>query len=402
MNKQTVKDIDIKGKTVLMRVDFNVPLDEKLQITDDSRIVKAMDTVRYILDQQAKLILMSHLGRPDGKPDPKFSLKPAAERVSKLLNKKVQLAPDCIGPQVEALAKALKPGEALLLENLRFHAEEEKNDAAFAKKLASLGDVYVNDAFGTAHRAHASTEGVTKYLPAVAGFLLGKEVEYFDKILTNPDRPFVTILGGAKVSDKIKLIGNLIDKSDTLLVGGAMAYTFYKVQGIAIGNSKFDPAGMDAAKDALAKSKAKNVPLVLPVDRVIAQKMEKNVPTKVVNGDIPDGWSGFDIGPESAKKFKEVLSKAKTILWNGPLGLFEIPPFDKGTREIAEYVAGLSKVTSIIGGGDTAAAVRIFGLEDKMSHVSTGGGASLEYLEGRVLPGIAALSDKKPQTAGKR
>jgi phosphoglycerate kinase len=393
MNKQTVQDIDIKNKRVLMRVDYNVPLDENLAITDDARIVKSLDTVKYILSQNASLVLMSHLGRPKG-PEAKLSLKPAAERLSKLIGKKVELAPDSIGAEVEAKVKALKSGEVLMLENLRFHAEEEKNDPAFAKKLAAYGDVYVNDAFGTAHRAHASTEGVTKHLPAVAGFLLAKEVEYFDKIITNPERPFVTILGGAKVSDKIKLISNLLNKADTLLVGGAMAYTFYKVQGIGIGNSKFDPAGLDAAKNALAQSKAKNVPMVLPVDRVIAQKMEKGAETKVTSSDIPDGWSGFDVGPESCKKFKEVLSKAKTILWNGPLGLFEIQPFDKGTREIAEYIATL-KATTIIGGGDTAAAVVKFGLEDKMSHVSTGGGASLEYLEGTVLPGIAALRDKQ-------
>ncbi len=394
MNKQTVQDIDIKGKRVLMRVDYNVPLDDNLQITDDARIVKSLDTVKYILSQNAKLILMSHLGRPKGGPDPKASLKPAAERLSKLLGKKVELASDCIGPAVETKVNALKNGEVLMLENLRFHTEEEKNDAAFAKKLAAYGDVYVNDAFGTAHRAHASTEGVAHYLPAVAGFLLAKEIEYFEKVVSNPDRPFVTILGGAKVSDKIKLIANLLNKADILLVGGAMAYTFYKVLGIGIGNSKFDPAGLDAAKDALALSKAKNVPIILPVDRVIAQKMEKGTPTKVTSGDIPDGWSGFDIGPETAKKFKEVLAKAKTILWNGPLGLFEIPPFDKGTREIAEYISTL-KATTIIGGGDTAAAMTKFGLEDKMSHVSTGGGASLEYLEGTILPGVAALRDKK-------
>lgn len=394
MNKQTVHDIDLKNKRVLMRVDYNVPLDENLQITDDARIVKSLDTVKYVLNQGAKLILMSHLGRPKGGPDPKASLKPAAERLSKLIGKPVTLTSDCIGADVPAKVQALKSGEVLMLENLRFYGEEEKNDPAFAKKLANYGEVYVNDAFGTAHRAHASTEGVTKYLPAVAGLLLAKEVEYFEKVVSNPERPFVTILGGAKVSDKIKLISNLLNKADVLLVGGAMAYTFYKVLGIGIGNSKFDPAGIDAAKDALALSKQKNVPIILPVDRVIAEKMEKGVATKVVSTDIPEGWSGFDIGPASCDKFKEVLSKARTILWNGPLGLFEIPPFDKGTRHIAEYISGL-KATTIIGGGDTAAAMVKFGLEDKMSHVSTGGGASLEYLEGKVLPGIAALLDKK-------
>jgi 3-phosphoglycerate kinase len=394
MNKMTLQDIDIKGKRVLMRVDYNVPLNEKLEITDDARIVKSLDTVRYILKENAKLILMSHLGRPKGKPDAQFSLKPAAERLSSLLGKKVQLLSDCVGADVESKVKAMKDGDVVMLENLRFHEQEEKNDPEFAKKLASLGEVYVNDAFGTAHRAHASTVGVTKHLPSVAGFLLGKEVNYFGKVITNPDRPFVTILGGAKVVDKVKLISNLLEKADTILVGGAMAYTFYKVLGIGIGNSKFDPAGEQAAKDALAKSKAKGVPIILPKDRVIAEKMEKNTPTKVVTGDIPDGWAGFDVGPETCKEFKEILSKAKTIVWNGPLGLFEVPPFDKGTRDIAGFLANL-KATTIIGGGDTAAAVVQFGLEDKMAHVSTGGGASLEFLEGTVLPGVAALMEKK-------
>lgn len=394
MNKQTVQEIDIRGKRVLIRVDFNVPLDENFKITDDARIVKSLETIQYCLRQNAKIILMSHLGRPKGKPEPSFSLKPAAEKLSQLIGKPVSLASDCVGPETASRVQALKNGDVLMLENLRFHKEEEANDPAFAKQLASFGEVYVNDAFGTAHRAHASTEGVTKYIPAVAGFLLGKEVAYFDKAISNPERPFVTILGGAKVSDKIKLISNLLNKADTILIGGAMAYTFYKVMGIKIGNSKFDPAGEQAAKDALAQSKVKNVPLMLPVDRVIAEKMEKGTPTKIVTGDIPDGWSGFDIGPESRKKFKEILAKAKTIVWNGPLGLFEIPPFDEGTRDVAQFIAGL-KATTIIGGGDTAAAISKFGLEDKMSHVSTGGGASLEYLEGTVLPGVAALRDKK-------
>ena len=289
MNKQTVQDIDIKGKRVLIRVDFNVPLNEKNEITDDARIVKSLDTIKYCLAQNAKVILMSHLGRPKGKPESQFSLKPAAEHLAKLIGKKVELMPDCIGPEVEKKVSALKNGEAALLENLRFHSEEEKNDPEFAKKLAALGDVYVNDAFGTAHRAHASTVGVTKYLPSVAGFLLAKEVEYFDKAISNPDRPFVAILGGAKVVDKVKLISNLLEKTDTILIGGAMAYTFYKVLGIKIGNSKFDPAGEPAAREALAKSKVKGVPLILPSDRVIAEKMEKNTPTKIVTGDIPDG-----------------------------------------------------------------------------------------------------------------
>lgn len=393
MQKQTVEDIAIQGKRVLLRVDFNVPLDENLNITDDTRITKSLETIRYCLAHHAKLIMMSHLGRPKGKPDPQYSLKPAAQRLSELLHQKVDLLPDCTGPQVEARVKQLKEGEAVLLENLRFHPEEEKNDPAFSKKLASLAEVYVNDAFGTAHRAHASTEGVAGFLPAVAGFLLQKEVTYFDKAISHPDRPFITLLGGAKVSDKIKLISNLLNKADQILIGGAMAYTFYKVMGIKIGNSKFELDGEPVARQALEESKKKGVPIVLPADRVIAQKLEKGVESKIVTGDIPNGWAGFDIGPETCKKYKQILSTAKTIVWNGPVGVFEVPPFDKGTRELAHCVAGLN-ATTIIGGGDTAAAIKIFGLEDKMSHVSTGGGASLEYLEGTVLPGVAALRDK--------
>lgn len=394
MNKKTVKDIEIKSKRVLIRVDFNVPLNEQNAITDDARIVKSLETIRYCISQKAKVILMSHLGRPKGAKEAKYSLKPAADRLSQLINQPVTLLNDCVGPEVAAKVKAMKDGEVILLENLRFHAEEEKNEPNFSKSLASLGEVYVNDAFGTAHRAHASTEGVTQYLPSVAGFLLAKEVIYFDKAITTPERPFVTILGGAKVSDKIKLIGNLLEKADVILVGGAMAYTFYKVMGIGIGNSKFDPAGEDVARQALEKSKKKNVPLVFPVDRVIAEKLEKGVPTKIVDGDIPAGWSGFDIGPKSIELFKMHLSKAKTVVWNGPVGVFEYPPFDRGTKALADHLATLKNTTTIIGGGDTAAAIKLFGLEDKMSHVSTGGGASLEYLEGTVLPGVAALLDK--------
>ncbi len=401
MEKQTIKDIDVKEKRVLIRVDFNVPLDEQGKITDDARIVKTLPTIQYCLEQKAKVILMSHLGRPKGKPEAKYSLKPAAEHLSNLLKKKVELLSDCIGPEVEKKVKALQSGDVVLLENLRFHNEEEKNDPAFAKQLASYGEVFVNDAFGAAHRAHASTEGVTKYLPSVAGLLLAKEVEYFSKAISNPDRPFVAILGGAKVSDKIKLISNLLDKTDTLLIGGAMAYTFYKVLGIKIGTSKFEPAGEDAAREALAKAKAKGVPLILPVDRVISQEFKKGADCKIVNGDIPDGWMGLDIGPETVKKFNEILSKAKTVVWNGPVGVFEMPPFDKGTRGVAECVANL-KATTIIGGGDTAAAIKLFGLESKVSHVSTGGGASLEFLEGTILPGVAALADKKSFAGSKK
>lgn len=394
MQKKTIKDIDIRNKRVLMRVDYNVPLDDHLNITDDSRITKSLPTVKYVLEQGAKVILMSHLGRPKGKPEPKYSLAPVSKHLSKLINRPVELLSDCIGSAVEQKVKNLKNGEVVLLENLRFHKEEEENESHFSKQLASLGEVYVNDAFGTAHRAHASTVGVTSHLPSVAGFLLGKEVEYFDKVISNPERPFVAILGGAKVSDKIKLIKNLFQKADMILIGGAMAYTFYKVQGINIGNSKFEPAGEPAAREALEIAKNKNFPIYFPVDRVIAEKLEKNVPFKITEGDIPDGWSGFDIGPKTIEKYKELLTKAKTVVWNGPVGVCEYPPFDKGTRALAEHLASLESTTTIIGGGDTAAAVIQMGLEDKMSHVSTGGGASLEYLEGTVLPGIKALQDK--------
>src|SRR3989338_5598089 len=369
MQKLTVRDIDIRNKRILMRVDYNVPLDENSNITDDSRITKSLDTIHYCLSQNAALVLMSHLGRPKGKPEAKDSLKPAAVRLEKLLKKPVKLLSDCVGPEVEKAVAALKPGEIVMLENLRFHSEEEANDAGFSKSLAALGDVYVNDAFGTAHRAHSSTVGVTQFLPAVAGFLLAKEVEYFDKAITAPERPFMTILGGAKVSDKVKLISNLLDKADAILIGGAMAYTFYKVMGIGIGTSKFEPAGLEPAREAMAKAKAKNIPLYFPADRVIAQKFEKNAENKTISSDIPDGWMGLDIGPESVKKFCEVLSKAKTVVWNGPVGVFEMPPFDKGTRGLADFLRNL-KATTIIGGGDTAAAVKLFGLEEKVFHFS--------------------------------
>ncbi len=398
MQKQTVHDVDLQGKRVLMRVDYNVPLNDQGEITDDARIVKSLGTVKYCLEKNARVILMSHFGRPKGKPDPKMSLKPAAERLSKLIGKNVALLPDCVGPEVEKHVAAMKDGDVAVLENLRFHAEEEKNDEAFSKKLAALGDLYVNDAFGTAHRAHASTVGVTQYLPAVAGLLVAREVEYFDRAITNPERPFVTILGGAKVSDKVKLITNLLEKVDYLLIGGAMAYTFYKVLGIGIGTSKFEPEGVKAAEEALAKAKAKNVPLLLPVDRVISEQFAANVPTQTVEGDIPEGWMGLDIGPKTVEKYKEILAKAKTVVWNGPVGVFEMQPFDRGTRGLAEFLATRQDATTIIGGGDTAAAVKLFGLEEKMSHVSTGGGASLEYLEGKTLPGIAALQNRMART----
>jgi len=405
MNKLTIKDLDLKGKRVLMRVDFNVPLDDKLNITDDTRIKATLPTIKYALEKGAKLILMSHLGRPDGKVVAKYSLAPCAARLSDLLGKPVKMAKDCVGAEVKALAEALKPGECLLLENLRFHTEEEANDANFAKELSTLGEVYVNDAFGTAHRAHASTEGVTKYLKSAAGFLLEKEIEYLEGKVSNPAKPFVTILGGAKVSDKIGVIENLLNKVDAILIGGGMAYTFYAAQGKPTGGSKVEKDKIEIAKSLLDKAKQKKVNIVLPVDNVIADRFDANANSKIADDNIPDGWMGLDIGPKTVENFKNVLKSAKTILWNGPLGVFEMDKFAKGTKDIAEYIASLSggsccsccggsKVISIIGGGDTAAAIAKFKLEDKMTHISTGGGASLEYLEGKVLPGIKALTDK--------
>lgn len=394
MAKKTIKDIDLKGKRVLMRVDFNVPLDENLNITDDIRIRSAVPTIKYAIDKGAKVILMSHLGRPDGKVVEKMRMAPVAARLEKLLGKKVTALKDCIGPDVKKAVAAMKEGDVVLLENLRFHAEEEANDANFAKELASLGDVFVNDAFGTAHRAHASTEGVTHYLPSVAGFLLEKEIQYLGNAVDDPKRPFVAILGGAKVKDKIKVIDNLLNKVDALLIGGGMAYTFLKAKGKTIGTSKLDKDGFDTAKAALDKAAKKNIPMLLPIDHVVADKFDANANTKVVGEDIPDGWMGLDIGPKTIKLFEERIATAKTIVWNGPLGVFEMDKFAKGTQDIAKFIAGLSGVTSIIGGGDTAAAMLKFKLDTKMSHISTGGGASLEYLEGRGLPGIDALNDR--------
>lgn len=393
MNKLTVKDVDLNNKRVLMRVDFNVPLDDNLNITDDTRIRATLPTIKYVLDKGAKLILMSHLGRPDGKVVAKYSLAPCAKRLGELLRKPVKMAGDCIGAEVKAAVSELKSGETILLENLRFHAEEEANDPGFSKELASLGDVYVNDAFGTAHRAHASTEGVAKYLTSAAGFLMEKEIEYLEEKVKNPAKPFVTILGGAKVSDKIGVIENLLDKTDAILIGGGMAYTFLKAQGKPIGNSKLEKDKLDVAKGLLDKAKAKSVKVLLPVDNVVADKVAADAQSRLVGEDIPDGLIAVDVGPQTVDSFKEVLKDAKTIVWNGPLGVFEIDKFARATAEIARFIANLNAV-SIIGGGDTAAAISKFGLENKMTHISTGGGASLEYLEGKVLPGIKALTDK--------
>lgn len=392
--KKTIKDVDLKDKRALMRVDFNVPLDDKLKITDDIRIRAALPTIKYAIEKGAKVILMSHLGRPDGKVVDRMRLTPVAKRLEELLGKKVVKTDDCIGDTVKKTISTMKPGDVVLLENLRFHAEEEKDGASFAKELSSLGDVFVNDAFGTAHRAHASTEGVTKYLPSIAGFLLEKEIRYLGSAVDNPKRPFVAILGGAKVNDKIKVIDNLLNKVNALLIGGAMAYTFLNAKGKAIGSSKLDKDGFDTARLALDKAAKKNIPLLLPIDHVIGDKFDANANTKVVGEDIPDGWMGLDIGPKTIKLFEDKLKSAKTIIWNGPLGVFEMDKFAKGTEEIAKFLASLKGATTVIGGGDTAAAMSKFKVEDKMTHISTGGGASLEYLEGRGLPGIDALQDK--------
>ncbi|MFA5156222.1 MAG: phosphoglycerate kinase [Candidatus Omnitrophota bacterium] len=393
MAKLTVKDIDIKGKTVLMRADFNVPQDAALNITDDTRIRATLPTIKYIIENgAAKLVLISHLGRPDGKAVAKYSLKPAAVRLQELLKQPVLFLNECVGENIKADITAAKE-KVILLENLRFHAEEEVNDAGFAKQLASLADIFVNDAFGTAHRAHASTEGVTHYLKSAAGFLLGKEIEYLGNAVSNPQRPFVVILGGAKVSDKIGVIENLLPKCDAIIIGGGMAYTFLKAQGKTIGNSKLEKDKLDLAKTILEKAKQLKKDILLPVDNLIVETIDPNAKTELVGENIPDGKIAVDIGPKTIALFEEKLKTAKTIVWNGPLGIFEMDAFSKGTQEIAEFISGL-KAVSIIGGGDTAAAVAKFKLEDKMTHISTGGGASLEFLEGKSLPGIAALTEK--------
>jgi len=394
MQKMTVQDIVIKGKKVIIRVDFNVPLDESFHITDDRRIVAALPTITYALSNGAsKVILMSHLGRPKGAGfEKEFSLAPVAKRLQELLKEKVLLLNDCVGEAVkESIAKSVE--RVILLENLRFHKAEEKNDPAFAKELASLADVYINDAFGTAHRAHASTAGITAYLPSVAGFLIEKELKYLGSAINDPKRPLVVILGGAKVSDKIELIKNLIPKADSIIIGGGMAYTFLKAQGINIGNSKLEKDKVDLARDLMEQAKKAGVEFSLTTDFVITQSFTSD--DCKVSDTIPDGWESLDIGPKTIKKYEAILSKAKTVVWNGPLGVFERDAYAKGTRAIADYLASLKDVTVIIGGGDSAAAVAKFGLEDKMTHISTGGGASLEFLEGKELPGIAALNDKK-------
>ena len=393
-NKKTIEDIDVSGKKVLVRCDFNVPLDENKNITDETRINAALPTIKYLLEHKAAVILCSHLGRPKGEFNMKYSLAPVAKRLSEKLGFEVKLAKDVIGPDAKKLAAEVKPGQAVLLENVRFHAEEEKNDPAFAKELASMADIYVSDAFGTVHRAHASTAGVAQYLPAVAGFLIGKELNFLGKAVTNPERPFVAILGGAKVKDKIGVITNLIEKVDTLLIGGGMAYTFMKATGGEIGNSLCDEERLGLALELLDKAKAKGVKLLLPVDNVCGKEFNNDTEQMVCeSGKIPEGWEGLDIGPKTVELFSKEIKAAKTVVWNGPMGVFEMPNFAKGTLAIATAMAE-SDATTIIGGGDSAAAVTQMGLASKMSHISTGGGASLEFLEGKTLPGVAALNDK--------
>ena len=394
MNKKTVRDIDVEGKKVLVRCDFNVPQKEDGTITDNRRIVSALDTIKYLIEHNAKVILCSHLGRPKGEFKKEFSLAPVAEELSKLLGKEVKLAKDVIGPSAKELTDKMKEGDVVLLENVRFHREETDNDPEFAKKLASFADIYVNDAFGTAHRAHASTAGVAAYLPAVSGFLIEKEINFMGDALENPKRPFMAILGGKKVSDKIGVIEALLEKVDTLLIGGAMAYTFFKSMGYSVGDSICELDKLDLAQDIMKKAKEKGVKLMLPVDTKVGKEFKPDTESKVVKyTEIPDGWEGFDIGPETIKMYVEELKSAKTVVWNGPLGLSEFEQFAAGTDTIAEALANSDAIT-IIGGGDSAAAIERMGLSDKFSHISTGGGASLEFLEGKKLPGIECLLDK--------
>ncbi len=391
MNKKTIKDIELKNKKVLVRCDFNVPMDSEKNITDNTRIVAAIPTIKYLLENNCAIILCSHLGRPKGEVKPEFSLKPVAKELSKLLNQEIIMANDVIGEDAKEKAKNLQQGKIMLLENVRFHKEETDNDAEFSKQLASMAEIYVNDAFGAAHRAHASTAGVAEYLPAVSGFLIEKELKFLGNALNNPERPFVAIMGGAKVSDKIGVIDSLIEKVDTLIIGGGMAYTFFKAQGYEVGNSICENDKLDLAKQAMKKAEEKGVKLMLPIDTKIGKEFKPDTESKTVSWtEIPEGWEGFDIGEKSIKRFEEEIRKAKTVVWNGPLGLFEFDQFAIGTNSIAKVLSEID-ATTIIGGGDSAAAVRKAGLEDTMTHISTGGGASLEFLEGKKLPGIECL-----------
>jgi len=389
-NKKTIRDIDVKSKKVLVRVDFNVPTKDG-KVGDDTRIRAALPTIQYLLDHGAAVILCSHLGRPKGGPDPRFTLKPVADYLAQLMGKPVAFAEDCVGPAAESAAKALKPGQVLVLENTRFHPEEEKNDLDLAKKMASLADIYVNDAFGSAHRAHSSTEGVAHFLPAVAGFLMEKEIKYLGQAIDDPKRPFVAILGGAKISDKIGVIKNLLTKADVILIGGGMANTFLAAKGLAMADSLVEAGALETAKELLASGGDK---LHLPVDMVLADKFDAEAQSKTVpTGNVPAGWRVLDIGPKTVETFSKLIEGAGTVVWNGPMGVFEFPRFAEGTYGVAKALAA-SQAVSVVGGGDSVAAIQQSGLADKISHISTGGGASLEMLEGLVLPGLAALQDK--------
>ena len=394
MNKKTVKDIDVRGKKVLVRVDFNVPLNDNREITDETRIVGAMPTIEYLLEQHAKVILCSHLGRPKGEPKPEFSLAPVAARLEQLSGRKVIFASDTIGSSAQAAVEAVNDGEIVLLENVRFHKEETKNDTEFAKKLAALADIFVSDAFGTCHRAHASTAGVADYIPAVAGLLIEKELEILGSALDNPVRPFTAILGGAKVSDKIGVIENLLNKVNSVIIGGGMAFTFLKAKGFEVGASIVDEESLELALDLIKKAAEKGVDFFLPVDCIVADKFDANAKTQVVPVEaIPAEWMGLDIGPATRMLYADKIRTARTVVWNGPMGVFEMPAFAEGTKTVAKAMADSEAIT-IIGGGDSAAAVKQLGFADAMTHISTGGGASLEYLEGIELPGIVALEDK--------
>ncbi|MGE5592639.1 MAG: phosphoglycerate kinase [Betaproteobacteria bacterium] len=394
MAKATIRDVDVKGKRVLVRVDFNVPMNANREITDDTRIKAALPTIKYLVDRGAKVILASHLGRPKGKPADEFRMDPVARRLSELLGKPVRKLDECVGDEVKAAVVAMREGDLVLLENLRFHAEEEANDEGFARGLADLADIYVNDAFGTAHRAHASTAGVARFLPAVAGFLMEKEIDIMGKALADPERPFAAILGGAKVKDKVGVVRNLLDKVDTLMIGGGMAYTFLKAQGFEVGQSILEADKIDLARELMDKAKARGVKFMLPSDVVIADRFAEDAKTRVVPVDrIPPDWQALDIGPETVQRFAREIAGARTVVWNGPMGVFEMKPFAEGTRGVAKALAE-SKAVTIVGGGDSAAALEEMGFADKVTHVSTGGGASLEFLEGKELPGVAALKDK--------